>query len=100
MSSEPISYQELSELVENESDLLLAALELSEALFVIPTDGNGLRIRVSAIASECEAGTKQLKVSSAKFGEKEVTFEIFDDYEPIVPQSKLAAEKDTKPVDK
>jgi hypothetical protein len=86
MTGKPLSYQQLSELVEKESDLLLDTLGLSEALFVVPTDGEGLRIRVSAIAAECSSETKTVKLELSNKEPVDVEFEIVDDYKPIKPQ--------------
>ena len=86
MTSKPLTYQQLSELVENETDLLLNTLGLSEALFVVPTDGKGLRIRVSAIAAECSSETKTVKLELGNKEPVDVEFEILDDYKPIKPQ--------------
>ena len=93
MPNEPLSYQQLAELVEKDTELLLEALELSEALFFIPTDGKGLRIRVSAIPAECSSETKTVKVELPNKESVDVEFEIVDDYEPIKPQS-ISEQKD------
>ena len=100
MTDKPVSYQQLTHLLEKNSDLLCKSLGLTEAIFMIPTDGEGLRIRVSAIEGECDPGTKKMAIEVPNEEPLNVIFEIVDDYEPMKPLVKFnppLGEKEEEP---
>lgn len=89
------SYQQLKNLLAD-SESLLAQLNLDDATFMIPTDGKGLRIRVSGPKQQCQPGNKILDCKLPDGETVSVTFEIFDDFELIEPLSCTEVREETE----
>ena len=90
MPTKQPSYQQLKDLLAD-SDSLLSRLDLDDATFMIPTDGKGLRIRVSGPKQQCKPGNRTLDCKLPDGETVSVLFEICDDFEPVEPL--LGAEK-------
>ena len=86
MAMKKASYEQLKHLLED-SDTLRTRLGLDEATFMVPTDGKGLRIRVSGPKHQCETGTKTLNCTLPNGDTVSVSFEIHDDFQPVEPLS-------------
>lgn len=86
MATNKASYQQLTRLLED-SDTLRARLGLEEATFMIPTDGKGLRIRVSGPKHQCKPGTKTLDCTLPDGETVSVSFEVHDDFRLVEPLS-------------
>ncbi len=91
MPSKKPSYQQLKNLL-SDSGSLLSRLDLDDAILMIPTDGKGLRIRVSGPKHQCKPGNRTLDCKLPDGATVSVLFEIRDDFEPVEPLS--GTEKD------
>ncbi len=87
MPSQEPSFEQLRDLLHDNS-ALLSKLDLDDANFMIPTDGKGLRIRVSGPKHKCEPGNRTLECKLPDGETVSVMFEIHDDFEPVEPISK------------
>lgn len=81
------SYQQLKELLVD-SDSLLSQLGLHKATFMIPTDGKGMRIRVSGPKGQCTTGNRILDCKLPDGEIVSVLFEICDDFKLVEPLSR------------
>jgi hypothetical protein len=72
--------QDLQRLLED-CNSLKSQLGIDEASFMIPVDGDGLRIHVSTTPGQCEPGRVDVEIGLDQ-EVKVVTFEFCDDFEP------------------
>ena len=84
MPEKQATYEQLKEVLKD-YDSLLSALEITDGNLYIPTDGNGLRIRVCGPKGQCKPGKKKLNRTLRDGQSVVVKVEISDDYSPIEP---------------
>ncbi len=82
----PATYEDLSEVLRDQSDAIQQTLNVDRANMFIPTDGKGLRIRVSVPQDSPEDLPEQIEMCLTDGTDVDVPLEISRDFQPVKPR--------------
>lgn len=77
------TFNELAEIVRDQSSVIQEKLSVEQANMFIPTDGKGLRIRVSVPKDAPDDLPERLEMSLRDGDDVEVPLEITKDFQPF-----------------
>jgi hypothetical protein len=82
----PATFDDLTEVLREQSEAIKNTLNVTKANMFIPTDGQGLRIHVSVPRGDSGKWPEQIELRLNDGTEVVVPIEIIEDYQPVEPQ--------------
>ena len=82
----PATFDDLTEVLREQSEAIMKTLNVTKANMFIPTDGQGLRIHVSIPVNRPGKCPEQIELRLNDGTDVVVPLEIIEDYQPIDPQ--------------
>jgi hypothetical protein len=82
----PATFDDLTEVLREQSEAIMKTLNVTKANMFIPTDGQGLRIHVSIPGNRPGKWPEQIELRLNDGTEVVVPIEIIEDYQPVEPQ--------------
>jgi len=82
----PATFDDLTEVLRDQSEAIKNTLNVTKANMFIPTDGHGLRIHISIPGGHPGKWPEEIELRLNDGTDVAVPLEIAEDYQPIEPQ--------------